>query len=265
MRLPISAEEKLAITLRFLATGESYESLIYQFRVHRRTIGKFVPEVCKVIFNCLKSEYLRMPSSKEEWLELPKETFERWNFPNAFAAADGKHVSLLHPNNSGSEYYNYKGFYSLVMLALVDFDYKFTFSDVACQGRISDADVYNNSALSFVIENEQLNLPEPCELPIIDTAWTQDEVAEMKIPFMFVAYDAFPLIRHILKPYGQRNLDDKKRIYNYRLSRFRRVTENAFGIWACRYRIFLARINLSPDVATNADVTRYLQSSQNVR
>ena len=43
MRIPISPEEKLALTLRFLATGESYESLMYQFRIHRRTIGKFVP------------------------------------------------------------------------------------------------------------------------------------------------------------------------------------------------------------------------------
>ena len=60
---------------------------------------------------------------------------------------------------------------------------------------------------------------------------------------------AFPLIPQIMKRYAQRNLDDKKRMFNYRLSRFRRVTENTFGIWACRFRIFLTRIN-SPEVAT---------------
>ena len=97
-------------------------------------------------------------------------------------------MSLFHPANSGAEYYNYKGFYSLVMLALVDFDYKFTFINVGCQGRISDGGVYNNSA----IENGTLNLPDSCELPIIDTAWS-DEIDEMKIPFLFVADDAFAL------------------------------------------------------------------------
>ena len=48
---PISPEEKIAITLRFLATGETFHSLIYQFRVHRVSMGKFVPEVCKVIYH----------------------------------------------------------------------------------------------------------------------------------------------------------------------------------------------------------------------
>ena len=43
IRQPIDPEIKIAITLRFLATGESYESLMYQFRVHSGTISKFIP------------------------------------------------------------------------------------------------------------------------------------------------------------------------------------------------------------------------------
>ena len=54
---------------------------------------------------------------------------------------DGKHISLFHSKGSGSEYYNYEGFFSLVMLALVDYDYKFMFTDVGCEGRISDGGV----------------------------------------------------------------------------------------------------------------------------
>ena len=49
VRLPIASDEKLVVTLPFLATGESYESLQYQFRIHRTTIGRFVPLVCKAI------------------------------------------------------------------------------------------------------------------------------------------------------------------------------------------------------------------------
>ena len=64
---------------------------------------------------------------------------------------------------------------------------------------------------------------------------------------MVVADEAFPLRRDLMKPYPQRNLTNKQRIFNYRLSRARRVVENAFGILANRFRIFLSAINLQPE------------------
>ena len=91
LREPISAEEKLAVTLRFLATCESYQRLMYQFRIHQSTISLFVPKVCQVIYDVLCEDYFNMPSSEEDWLNLANGTQERWQFPNAFAAADGKH------------------------------------------------------------------------------------------------------------------------------------------------------------------------------
>ena len=66
VRLPIASDEKLVVTLPFLATGESYESLQYQFWIHRTTIGRFVPLVCKAIYCCLKEKYLKMPRTEEE-------------------------------------------------------------------------------------------------------------------------------------------------------------------------------------------------------
>ena len=248
MRLLISPEEKLAITLRYLATGETFQSLMYQFRVHRATIAKFIPEVRKAIYNCLKDEYLKVPSSVEEWETVADKTFDRWHFPNA---ADGKHIALFHPNESGSEFYSYKGFYSVVLLTLVDYDYKFIYIEVGCQGRISDGGFYNNSTLKEAILNNSFNLPPPKPLPILaeaDIIWDNDTT----IPFMFVADDAFPLSENIMKRYPQRNLDDVKRIFCFRLSRFRRVSENAFGILACRFRLFLGRSNLTPETAVDA-------------
>ena len=49
MTLAIAPDEKLGVTLRFLATGESYESLQYQFGIHRTTIGRFVPLFSKAV------------------------------------------------------------------------------------------------------------------------------------------------------------------------------------------------------------------------
>ncbi len=98
----ISAEEKLAVTLRYLATGESYESLQNQFRIHKSTICKFLPDVCEAIYSTLKEEYFILPSSQNAWLKLAEGTEKRWQFPNSFAAADGKHVAIYHPHRTGS-------------------------------------------------------------------------------------------------------------------------------------------------------------------
>ena len=249
MRQPISAEEKLAVTLRFLATGESYQSLQYQFRISRSTIGLFIPKVCKVIYEVLQQEYFSIPTTEKEWIDLADATELRWQFPNAFAAANGKHVALFHPHDSGGTFYNYKGFYSIVLMAFVDFDYKFLYADVGCQGRVSDGGVYRNSSFAQQISSLQLKLPADRPLPRSrNPAWEPFETDDL-VPFVFVADSAFPLSRHCMKPFPEKGLDDRRRIFNYRLSRFRRISENAFGILTSIFRMFGAKLNLHPDKA----------------
>ena len=70
------------------------------------------------------------------------------------------------------------------------------------------------------------------------------------MPYIFLADEAFPLGKHCLKPYSQSGLTPIKRIFNYRLSRVRRVTENAFRILTNRFRVFTSRMCLDPDKAT---------------
>ena len=84
----------MCVTLRFLATGESYRSLVFQFRILFTTIGQFIPEVLLAIYNALEKDYFRMPSTQEEWRAIADEIERKWNFPNAFAAADGKHIAI---------------------------------------------------------------------------------------------------------------------------------------------------------------------------
>lgn len=192
---------------------------------------------------------MKIPDTKEEWNEIIHNTYERWNFPNAFAAADGKHVGILCPNNSGSEFYNYKGFFSIVLLAFVDYNYRFMVAEVGCQGRISDGGVYRNSNMFKALTQSTLHIPEPRPLPkSSDPFWAHSE-SDQCIPMVFVADDAFPLSDICMKPYSQRKLTEEMRIFNYRLSRFRRISENAFGIWVNVFRLFSTRANLSPDKA----------------
>ena len=75
-------------------------------------------------------EYMSLTDSKEKWLSVAKQFQEKWQFPNCFGAIDGKHVLLINPFNCDSTYFNYKSFFSIAMLALVDADYKFLYVNV---------------------------------------------------------------------------------------------------------------------------------------
>ena len=77
-------------------------------------------------------------TSPDEWKELETEFGIRWNVPDALGTLDGKHVALKKSKNSGALYHNYKGFFSIVMLALVDGQYKFRWVDVGTAGSCSD-------------------------------------------------------------------------------------------------------------------------------
>ena len=107
-----------------------------------------------------------------------------------------------------------------------------TLIDIAEAGRQSDGGVFSNSNLGYAIVNDLLDFPEPENV----------NDSDFKLPFVFVADDAFPMRTNLVKPYSAFHLDLEKLITNYRISRGRRIIENSFGILAARFRIFRRRI-----------------------
>ena len=83
------------------------------------------------------------------WMESHCWWVRRWNVPHACGALDGKHVAIRCPANPGFLFHNYKGFFSVVLMALVDADYKFLWTDVGGCGSMSDAQIYNDSEQSL--------------------------------------------------------------------------------------------------------------------
>jgi hypothetical protein len=224
----ISASERLSLTLRHLATGESRRSLPFAYFIGRSTVTQIIEETIAAISEILQPRVLQSPT-KKSFTEIAKEFEARWNFPNCVGSIDGKHIQIKCPEASGSYYFNYKGFFSIVFHAVADAHYRFTLVDIGAEGSSSDAGVFSRSEFGKAILSGTLELPPSKPMP-----------DDNMLPSVFVADEAFPLHINIMRPFpgGKTELDREKRAFNYRLSRARMCVENAFGILAARWRVF---------------------------
>ena len=235
-----SPEERLCVTLRYLVTGDAQVTIATSFRLSPTTVGRIIRETCQCLYDVIEKEYLKPPNTKREWDDISKEFFKSWNFPNCLGAIDGKHVVIQAPARSGSLYFNYKKTFSIVLLAICNAKYEFTLVSVGSAGRQSDGGVYNSSSICQAIDNNLLDFPPPQVLP--------NSHDSEKLPFVFVADEAFAMKTNMMRPYPRRKeLDRSETIFNYRLSRARRVIENAFGILASRFRVFRRPIIANTD------------------
>ena len=109
MREPISVGQRLCVTLRYLVTGDAHVTIAASYRMSPTTAGRIVKETCAVIWNVLCDKgYVSPPSSEEAWKKISTGFEQRWNFPNAPGAIDGKYVIIQAPPNSPSLYFNCK-------------------------------------------------------------------------------------------------------------------------------------------------------------
>ena len=156
-----------------------------------------VPYVCRIIYNVSKDEYFTCPRNETEWLEIAQAFEDQWQMPNCLGTGDGKHIHIKCHKNSGSEYFNYKGYYSLVLMAFVDSNYRFIFADIGCQGSVSDGGVFRRTSLWKALEDKILNIPPPNALPQNPGPIFED-TSHIKLEHFFVCNDAFPLGIHII-------------------------------------------------------------------
>ncbi|KAK7501588.1 hypothetical protein BaRGS_00007019, partial [Batillaria attramentaria] len=238
LREAIPAGDRLAVTLRFLASGKSYASLEREFRISSPTIGFFVPVVCQAIFTVLCSDYLKMPESESQWEQVSEEFGRRWNVPHCCGAVAGKHVALnVLECSSERSSDSGKQFYPVVLYAVVDADYNFIYVDVERSGRLSDAKVFANSSLCSALENNTVNLPPPSPLP--------GRLPD--VPYFLVGDETFPLKPYLMRAYPGRGLDPRERIFNFRLSRARQVVDNVFGIMTERFAVLRKPMCIKPE------------------
>ena len=242
MRISIPASERLALTIRFLATGETFQSLSFQFRIGKATVSGIVTEVCDAIYAVLGQDFLQTPKQAEKWTEIAELFNSRWNIPrnipNNIGAIDGKRILIQKPAYEGSHFHDYKGNESIIALVVSGPDYECLYVDVGTNGRNPDGHAWGRSFLKYALNDSDnpLNIPPPRPLPGRTTP----------VPFVLTGDEAFGLSKYMLKPYPSRNLTVEQRITNYRISRGRRISKNILGILGNRWRCFRVPFLLAP-------------------
>ena len=141
LRRAISVKKRLAITLWCLSTPAEYRTIAHLFGVARSTVCTIVHETCRAIVRILMDSYIKFPCG--ESLKRVVEGFEsNWGFPQCGGAIDGSHIPISAPSLN---HYNRKGFYSIVVQAIVDHEYLFRNICVGWPGSIHDARIFSNS------------------------------------------------------------------------------------------------------------------------
>ena len=159
-------------------------------------------------------------STESTWKLIESNFAKKWNFPHCIGALDGKHVVITAPWNLGSLYHNYKGTFSTVLMALVDANLKFIAIDVGAYGRNSNGGIFAKSNLGKAMGSGRLHLPQDASLPGAPYLGP--------MPYVMIGNEAFPLQKHLMRPFPGRRCSTNQQIYNYRLSRARRIVENVF-------------------------------------
>ena len=146
MRSPVTVEERVAVTVWKLATNIEYRTLSSLFGLGRSTVGKIVLETCNIMTTKLLSRYVHFPKGTR-LCEIVDRFEVCWDFPQVAGAIDGTHIPVIRPQDNPSDYYNRKGFYSIIMQAVVDFRGLFLDTYIGWPSKVHDARVFSNSSI----------------------------------------------------------------------------------------------------------------------
>ena len=206
IREPTSPAERLAITLRYLASGDRQQSIAFLFKIGHSTANKMVNEVCDALWDALQ-DYISQPSSESDWKNIVSGFEDYWNMPYCLGAIDGKHIAMKTPAHSGSLRHNYKGYFSTVLLAICDAHYNFTAIDIWEHGSSNDCGVVLNSRMGRRFEQNRFNIRPPETLDGFDE----------KVPFFLVDEEIFPLKEWLMCPFAGKQLtDEMRKVFNYK-------------------------------------------------
>ena len=231
---PISPACRLAICFYRLARGDYYYTIAEMTGLGVSSVCTICSEVTRAIVENMWEDCVNkhLPKTPEEFKTKIVDMEELWQFPYCWSAVDGCHIPIKCPPGgleSCKEYHNFKNFYSIVMMALVDSKCRFIWGTCGFPGNSHDAIIFQSTQLWSDIKEGNF-IPEIAA-----------NLNGVLVPPLVVGDSAFPFQPWLMKPYGNAVLTPEQRYFNYRLSRARMVTEECYGQLKGRWRILLRK------------------------
>ncbi|XP_065204101.1 uncharacterized protein LOC135834190 [Planococcus citri] len=225
---------------RYLSTGQSFHSLAFTFRMGISTVRQIVYSTCQEIWETFSEIHLSLPT-KEDFLRIADEFYRTWQYPNCLGSIDGKHIRIKCPGKSGSLFFNYRKFFSIVLQGVADAKYRFVCVDIGAYGHQNDAGTFRQSMFYDTVFRRQECIPDPRPLPGTNT----------DAPFVFLGDKAYPLLPNLMRPFPKASLTPETKYYNDRHSSARKTIECTFGILAAKWRLLWKPIEVEPKHADN--------------
>lgn len=208
MRDPLPLEKRVAVTIYKLASNVEFHDVANLFGIGTSTACNIFWEVCEAL-SILRRVFVKRPKTIPEIQAIMTGFEKKTGFPMCAGALDGTHIPVIAPVNNPTDYYNRKGWYSVVLQGLVDHTYKFLDFDVGWPGKCHDAYVFECSRLSRKLESGTFFPPITKNIQGVD------------IPPLIVGDSAYSLTRHIMKPFPEGTVRGPSVAFNACLSRAR--------------------------------------------
>ena len=233
MRMPLSVEKQVAVTLYYLADEGRMRKVANAFDIGKSTVSKVVRRVTMAISRLLGPQYIKHPQTIGKVEEMATHFQQRHGFPQCIGAIDGTHIGIKKPSEKASDYINRKGSYTMNIQACAD--YKYCFFDVVIKwpGSVHDARIFSNSALNKNLRDESIP---PCPKVIVD--------GESAVPICILGDPAYPLLPFLMKELANRGKGQEEQSFGFKLSSARMVIECAFGRLKGRFGCLRRDINI---------------------
>ncbi|KAG1686942.1 Protein ANTAGONIST OF LIKE HETEROCHROMATIN PROTEIN 1 [Nymphon striatum] len=234
-RAPVSVEKRVAVALWRLATNCEFRTLGSLFGIGCATASKICNQVCDAIVKHLTPTYVKFPSG-ENLRNICEGFQEIGRLPLVCGAIDCCHIPIIGPKADKSDYYNIKGFYSIILQGVADHNGLFIDVGAGWAGKSHDAKIFQSSNFHAKLENGLSNDIDPIQIGGVEI-----------LPYV-IGDAAYPMSHCLMKPYpDDETLSSAKQNFNFNLSKCRSVIEHAFGRLKSRWRCLAKRLDSPSD------------------